>query len=173
MSITFYAADSEHVSMASTTDRMSACLCAQMAPCWEMYPAEDTWEELQRHARDDCPVCGGTGLEFESTPDDFFNISNANARALLSLLAFEIEPCGTATLPDVRRGIMRARATFERRAGAALAIGPGMAEQAISALGARLVCPRVTTEDLRDRLERFAAFVERSSRIGATHIVWG
>src|SRR5947209_4317527 len=47
----------------------------------------------------------------------FLNISSANARAFLLFLGLVPgdEPMGTCTLPEARRAIMRARATFERR----------------------------------------------------------
>ena len=46
----------------------------------------------------------------------FLNMSNGNARAFLAFLRLlgSDEPWGDASIPDARRAVMRARATFDR-----------------------------------------------------------
>lgn len=49
----------------------------------------------------------------------FLNMNNGNAHSFLAFLGLPDchEPSGDASLPDARRAIMRARATFEKKVG--------------------------------------------------------
>jgi hypothetical protein len=116
--------------------------------------------------------------------DDFgFNLNNANARALLGLLGLEVteELLGEADLPTVRRGILAARARFDRLAPAYARVEYVLRgarredEDGVTGLEApvRVYSPAFTAEDLRDRLERFAAYVEELAAAGATSVSWG
>lgn len=49
----------------------------------------------------------------------YLNMASGNARAFLHFLGLEPgdEPSGEATMPEARRAVMRARATFDRHVG--------------------------------------------------------
>lgn len=120
-------------------------------------------------------------VELEYGEPGFLNLCNANAFALLSLLGLDAEDsCGSCSLADARRGIMRARASFERRA-PAFERAPAV-EYAAPRTGTdgvvelkpiRYLSPGFDASDLLDRLDRFAVTVEALASRGATHITWG
>lgn len=134
---------------------------------------------LHEHANDACLVCSGTGVEEREVFDDF-NLCNANARCVLGLLGLDaVELCGGCTVPEARRAVMVARATFGRRAG-------GFTRASATEHGA----PRENSDGtfelrplrshsfgldmagLESRVEIFAGLVERSAAEGATEVMW-
>lgn len=106
-----------------------------------------SWEE-GRHTRIEIPEA------------DSFHLHMANGWYLFRLLylAFgddfddQAGP-GCTTIPRARRAVISARARFDR-----LILG---------------VQGDPDPEVVRDRLERFAKFVEVASDLGATHVRWG
>lgn len=181
MSITFTALSTLGTALlAGEREPETACLCAQAAATWDMYLEGSDRAELAACAQPACPICGGTGVEPGSAPVLSLNLSNWNATALLRLLGLE-GACGAITLPEARRAIMRARATFERRADAltveaAEVVLPTRVERegnvARIVRGAILSIGGLDREGLAERLERFAAFVERAATLGAARIGW-
>lgn len=116
---------------------------------------------------------------------DLFSLANANARQLFGLLGIEFDCCGEIGLPEARRAVMVARATFARRAG-------GFTREPVSepkGRGMRLVREGnvvrieqdgpaffeggIDEDYLASRLNHFAAFVEAAAEAGATGITWG
>ena len=112
---------------------------------------------------------------------DMFNLCNANARALLSFLAlpFDVDGlCGGCTLPEARSAVLRARATFQRRAGQFTR----ESEQAMAAVdnadGTIAIRPRfmsmgIDESYLERRLDQFAEFIEVAAQAGADELSWG
>ena len=119
----------------------------------------------------------------------FVNWCNGNAGILFDLLglgrgssspAFEGDLHGEAPLADVRRAIVRARATLDRR-------GPALARPEVTLYGAPRVLPDRTVElrplrllsmgldveGMRTRLDAFERCVNALTERGATHITWG
>jgi hypothetical protein len=113
------------------------------------------------------------------------NWCNGNAVILLELLGLghglsEVDLYGEAAVPDVRRAILRARATLERR-------GPALARPATVGYGA----PRrsedgtvelrpvtrwtagLDVEGMRVRLDALERCVDALVDEGATHVRWG
>ena len=132
MSVTFLSnADSVRVLI------REGCLCAQLAPGFPR-ASEQT---LASHAEPGCVWCGGTGIEErQEHTEPRLNVSNVNAHALLAFLRLiedraylservptlrsalivgdtssPYELAGEATLPTMRRALLRARNTFGRR----------------------------------------------------------
>lgn len=100
------------------------------------------------------------------------NLANVTAIALAGLLRIDLGGvlglCGEITIPEARRAVMVARATFARTAPQhAVAASSGRGTR-----GARYHDVGVDEERLRDRLEAFARLVEAAASAGATHIVW-
>ena len=109
------------------------------------------------------------------------NLTSANFRAFAGLLGLPIDEalCGELPLSDVRRAIMRARATFDRRA-------PAFAREERTTHGA----PRrnddgsielrplrtweggLSADRLAGYVDRFAVLVEAYAERGATHVRW-
>lgn len=193
MTITFTALDTDRRPLASgEREPATACLCAQMASSWEMYLDGSDRAELAACAAPTCSVCGGAGVEpgYERVYE--INFANCTGGALLGLLGLE-SPVGEATLPIVRRAILRARATFARRApqftyehtegGAFAALtAQGRLEivhegnVACIVRGPRVIAGNLASldvEGLGGRLEAFAAFIERAAQDGAEAIQWG
>lgn len=99
-------------------------------------------------------------------PTDELNFCNANARALLDVMNLASKDDGFGGETDIataRRGIIRAR---NRRSLADFVRSEANAR-------AREIVSPLTEEGLRERLDRFEAFVEASARLGATRITWG
>ena len=109
------------------------------------------------------------------------NFSNANARALLALLGLAGEDLlGEATIPEIRRAILAARARFATRA-------PQLTRTTTVEYGAprtnadgtvqlhpvRAVWGGLDEAGLAQRLAFLASFVELAAVAGATHITWG
>lgn len=178
MSVTFFSN-----APSTVTTREEGCLCAQMAPGW---PRE--LSHVAEHANPSCAICNGTGVETVADDDlPFVNLCNANAAAVLALLRLSENFDGNAdgyygeiSISAARRAVMFARNTFDRRA-------PGLVRPAERVTGAprvgpdgavelhplRISSPEFGIEDIRTRLDRFAAFVEESAARGATLVRWG
>lgn len=103
-------------------------------------------------------------LDFTSdaVAGDYLNVNNANAAALLSALGFDWRTFGgECSVPEARRAIIRAK---NRRSLSAFTRQ--------EASGPRHFQPGFTEEDLLERIDRFAEFVENNARIGAKVIRW-
>lgn len=189
MSVTFYATDSEGRPVGGLDVELSGCLCAQDAPSWAYPLPELTPElkaELRSHADPYCLRCAGTGLKRDEIPALELNLCNANARALLELLGGlgGSELGGTCPVPEARRAVMGARARFDRlapeltrepevlRSKRAVVEGDDGVARFVGGTE-RGVVGGLDEEGLRDRLERFARFVEQASDAGARSILWG
>ncbi len=123
-----------------------------------------------------------TAVRLSDNDDDFEepNFSNTNARAVLDLLGLPFEDgTGAAAISDVRRAIMRARATFEKRAPALVREDEVQYGRPVDRGGVvelrplRMLSFGLDAEGLRSRLELVAAYVERVAARGATHLSWG
>lgn len=204
MSITFTPIDTNGRHVGALERRETACLCAQGCPGWDMNAPESLRPALREHADPGCHFCGGSGVEVENVNDLFLNLCNGNARALLALLGIVSDPdrrpfdfsgpvfpeppsagdelWGRLDLPEARRAIMRARASFDRRAPTlvrepAIVVAPARVEHdgnlARVVPGATFSTGGFDTSDLADRLNAFASLVEEGARLGAVAITWG
>lgn len=142
------------------------CLCSQMAPGWPRCSSQ----QIREHASPHCPCCGGTG--FEKVPYDdgpTMNLGNANARLMLTALGLEYQDY-RCTIHEARRAVIRAN-------NLPLAHLVRHAERVMGTCGdaivARVFSPEFTEQDLRDRIDRFAAMVEAASSRNASLILWG
>lgn len=177
------------------------CMCAQDAPSWLAGVDGQGLDrpDLAAHAWADCARCQGTGVETVPGMDRLYlNLNNGNARALLALLGWAAAPSqiplgeirvgeptgefdlmGERALPDARRAVMVARATFDRRAGAlvreseTLYGAPRVREDGAVDMRPRVMVGGLDAEGLRDRLESFAALVEEGATLGAVQVTWG
>jgi hypothetical protein len=92
------------------------------------------------------------------------NMSNANARALLGLLGLPFnDGYGAASVVDVRRAIMKARALFEKKADA---FTEGPLDESNYHFGG------ISKDYLRMRLDDLSSTVETLAGMGATIIYW-
>ncbi len=98
------------------------------------------------------------------------NMASANARVVLGLLGLEAgdEPSGAASMPEARRAVMLARATFERHADEFTRTGsdtkrPGRV---------RVVECGVDREYLARRIDDFERFLNVVVDKGAVSIYW-
>jgi hypothetical protein len=127
-------------------------------------------------------------VDLEVDDPRFVNWANGNAAALFALLGLgagsktewsEGYVQGEAPLPDVRRAIIRARATFERRApelarpesvehGAPRALPDGSVELR----PVRRYEMGLDAEGIGRRLDAFERAVDALADLGATHIAW-
>lgn len=149
------------------------CLCAQLAPGWCNGAAP---ELLAQHADPACARCHGTGVEIVSVDrNPSVNLSNGNAGALLRALGLHGDH-GTASLPEARRAVMRARArdlsalerpTEVRRARSFASDGTIAELYRVQSVSIGL-----DATGLAERIEQFAAFVEASAALGARAIHW-
>jgi hypothetical protein len=165
-------------------ESIEPCLCAQNAPAWRMHSTLDAeeWKQLQEHADKGCAWCQGTGRETHSTPKFYLNWSLDVVSRLHVLLGLVIEPVAVVQTPmplfAVRRGLMIARATFDK-------VGPALTRDEVAVRGSlpqddgtvklhayRYWQPALDLEQLRHRVELFATFVEAVAAEGATHIVF-
>jgi hypothetical protein len=108
------------------------------------------------------------------------NLCNSNALALLGLLGLDVDYCGSCSVADARRAVMRARATFDRKAGAferpaVVTYGAPRvdADGAVELRPFRSASMGLDADGLRRRLEHFAKTVEVLAELGATHVCWG
>ena len=127
-------------------------------------------------------ICDDPEAEFDHPL--WLNLANGNALAFLGLLgvnvADESDMYGELTLAEVRRAIMVARATFERKAagftrdeesvyGKPRDNGDGTIEMR----PLRVHSAGLDTDRLARYLDRLAALTEALAEKGATHITWG
>jgi hypothetical protein len=98
------------------------------------------------------------------------NLASVNARAFLSFLGLEpgAEPSGEATLPEARRAIIRARATFARKVGGFTREGsdtkrPGQC---------RVIMGGIDEGYLARRIDDFERFLNAAAVKGATTVWW-
>jgi hypothetical protein len=112
----------------------------------------------------------------------FLNLCSANGRAFLELLGFEPndELYGEASVADVRRALMVARATFDRKAEAftredeATYGGPRTnSDGTVELRPLRSYGLGLGTDQLAGYIDRLAALTEALAAKGATHITWG
>lgn len=109
------------------------------------------------------------------------NWNVGNARALLGLLGLDSEDlCGEATLPELRRALLGARARFDRRAPAFVREerveygAPREDEDGVVEMRPlRLFEGGLDLAGIRRRLEELAEFVEAAAALGADLIAWG
>jgi hypothetical protein len=110
MSVTF------HINSTTTTTKVEACLCAQMAPNWLAFVDGEVSEAeacLSEHADPNCPLCGGRGVEVVEYPEEgtSINFCNENAWRLLAVIGLVVDCVGRVSveaLPDAIRGCIRA-----------------------------------------------------------------
>lgn len=178
MSVTFQS----NVTSFETSTKAEPCLCAQGADgFFAMMRGEDSDEiraSLKADATPACPFCQGTGVEvLEQTDAPMLNLANDNAKRLLAVLGVPFDYAGEMAVADARRALMRARARvdltpFEREAETVYGAPRADEYGVVELRPLRLSAPALTADDLRDRVERFAAFVEESAARGATEIRW-
>ncbi len=108
-------------------------------------------------------------LDFEDP--NFLNLANGNARPFLLFLGLDPGEHldGRASLPDARRAVMRARATFNRRVGGFTREGlnrkhPGRC---------RLIEGGIDADYFWERLAMFERFLIAVAERGASSIYWG
>jgi hypothetical protein len=112
---------------------------------------------------------------------EFFSWANENARVMFDLLGIDAgeELVGEATIAELRRAVMRARATVDRRApelsrpGSVEYGAPVERDGVVEMRPVRIVRGPILEERIRERLEDLAAFVEAAARAGATGVTWG
>lgn len=101
----------------------------------------------------------------------FLNMASANARLFLEFLRIEPGPDldGEISLPDARRAVMRARATFDRRA-------PSFTREQsdVTRAGqARMITADLDVEYLGKRLDALQRFLDEVVERGAVSVLWG
>ena len=113
---------------------------------------------------------GGEPIMLDLEDPASLNMASANARVVLGLLGWEPgdEPSGEVSMPEARRAVMRARATFERRAEGFTRTGsdtkrPGRV---------RVVECGVDREYLSRRVDDFERFLNVVVDKGAASIYW-
>jgi hypothetical protein len=113
----------------------------------------------------------GSSIFLDIEDPRWLNFSCANARAFLLFLRIDPGPGpdGEATLPEVRRAVMRARATFDRRAPKFTRAGSD--SQHIGAC--RVIVGGIDEAYLARRLDDFVTFVDVVVEMGAVAIYWG
>jgi len=129
---------------------------------------------------------GRTFPEFVTLPDPWefgVHMSSATARSFLGLLELPFEPeglCGACTLPEARRAVMRARATFERKVdNFTVKSETFYSSPRQNNNGAIELRPfrghdfGVDADRLHRQLERFAEFIEIAAQAGADGFSWG
>lgn len=111
------------------------------------------------------------------------NLANGNARVILELLRLPKNDAdgdlwGEVSVPDARRALIRARATFARVAPVLVRepvqqMGVGRREDGLAEMRTRSFVGGLDQPGMLDRLERFGVVVELLASMGATHIAWG
>lgn len=157
------------------------CLCAQMSEVFsDFFRGKDTPEiraDLKANANPNCPICKGTGVEnVEQNDAPHMQLSGVNASLFFSLLGLDIEK-GEATLPEARRGLMRASSRSDLKPftrdeqityGKPIEIEPGVIEMKPM----RSLSLGLDEEKLKRYLETFAEFLNKISQLGAKKILW-
>jgi len=167
----------------TTFQKVEPCLCTQCCEAFSrMFSDGEDNEairaELKAEANPECFSCKGSGIEmFEESDAPELNLANDNMLRLLAVLGLSVEYCGEMTLPEARRAIMRGRArdvsghvrNRVERHGAPRDCGEGVVElRPLHFLDVGL-----DEDGIRERVERFSAFVLEAERRGATKIWWG
>jgi len=167
-------------------NKTEPCLCSQMAEGWTDYYQGKRTPEIEKNlkleANPNCPFCKGEGIEvvgYEDTPS--LQLSNRNANALFKILGINLfgkeGMVGEMTIPEARRAIMRSQSRKnvsqfvlpeKNLYGKPREISPGV----IDLKPLRFFEPALTEEQLKDYIKRFAEFVIKVSRLGATKIMW-
>jgi hypothetical protein len=127
--------------------------------------------------------------EFVDLPEEFefFSMSNDNAMAIFGLLGIEWDCCGTISIPEARRAVIRAKATFERRApefteeeihlpgghAGTRVVREGSGVTRIERMGAEFHSFARDEDYLSRRVSDFADLVEAAANAGATGLSWG
>jgi hypothetical protein len=165
--------------------RLEPCLCAQLAPAWSMsHPLSAAdWIEIKAHADKGCLTCNGEGREHTTHPKLHLAWGHDTVQRLWALLGLAVDAEASMytqmwPVPLIRRGIMLARATFDR-------VAPTLTREEITETTAlqqqdgtirlhavRYYQPGLDVEGLKHRLELFASFVEAVAAEGATHVVF-
>jgi hypothetical protein len=111
------------------------------------------------------------------------NLANPNARAFLVFLRLQDageDLYGNVPIPEVRRAIMRARATFHQRAHAFVRRceiihgKPGVNEDgSVELRPVRVWVGGIDEEYLMRQLDRLGVLVGELAERGATHLGWG
>jgi hypothetical protein len=174
VSITF----SSNASFSQTT-RQTACLCAQMAPGWH-YPCDhidSIRDELREHARPECPFCHGSGVDLEPLSDrPELNWATTNALIMLKVLGLPTEACGTVSIHQARRAVIRARSRADlrgfARAEAAVHGHPRDDGTAVALRPVRATIFGLAEEQILERIQAFTDFVEACAARGATEFTW-
>jgi hypothetical protein len=112
----------------------------------------------------------GTTVALDIEDPAYLNLASGNARAFLLFLGLEPgdEPSGEVTLPEARRAVMRARATFDRHVRSFTREGsdtkrPGRC---------RVVTGGIGPDYFAVRLDSFEKFVNAVAEKGARSIWW-
>lgn len=134
-----------------------------------MFSGEDSPEiraALGREAHAECFECGGAGVVTVSESDGpIIGWANDNARRVLDMLGLDgSDPgvTGMLSLAEARRAVMRGRARNSRN----------VSQLTREATDGRIISPELNETDLRERVEKFAQFVEQAAERGATTIYW-
>jgi hypothetical protein len=159
--------------------RKTACLCAQGAPSWS-YPCDNInsiRDELREYARPHCPFCNGTGIDVEVISDrPTINWCNANAVIMLEVLGLPTEFHGVVSIHQARRAVIRARGrgSLSRFARGDQVIHgqPRDDGAAVELRPVRTFIGGLSEEQIIERIQAFASFVEASAARGATAISW-
>jgi len=113
----------------------------------------------------------GTTIALDIEDPRWLNFSCANARAFLLLLRLDpgLGPDGEAALPEVRRAVIRAHATFERRAPR---FGRPATDTQMSGR-CRVIVGGIDEAYFDRRLRDFEKFLDAVVGMGAVAIYWG
>ena len=118
-------------------------------------------------------------VDFDLDDPQLINWSNGNAAILFELLGLGRSSFGEAPMPEMRRAIVRARATigsrgprFERPE--IVTYGPPRenADGTIELRPMRVWSTGLDVEGMRVRLDAFERAIHELARRGATHITW-
>lgn len=112
----------------------------------------------------------GAAIMLDIEHPAYLNMNSANARTFLLFLGLEPgdEPYGECSMPEARRAVIRARATFERKAGGFTRKGsdtkrPGQP---------RVITGGVDEDYLALRLDSFEKFLNVIASKSAVSIYW-
>jgi hypothetical protein len=96
------------------------------------------------------------------------NLNDGNAAAFLRFLGLDPGPlAGEVTIPEARRAVMRARATFDRRVCSYTREGSEAKE-----IGCRVIVAGIGPDYFARRLDDFERFLGAVAKLGAMSIYW-
>jgi hypothetical protein len=138
---------------------------------------EEIRDELREHASLECPFCHGTGVDLEPVSDrPVINWCNANAVAMLRVLGLPDQLYGSMSIPMARRAVIRARSRVDLTGFIrAEQVVYGRPQQHGAVVEFRPVWGLIfglSAEQIAERIEAFACFVEDSVAKGATEVSW-